>query len=132
MSPSKKRSYHKRRKTLKGGSYGFGGQLAPGAALWKTGSEYGGMVADRGGNMQYGRGRKRKTRGRKTRRRHMRGGQKYGAVSASFDGTGVRGMANYSGENTKFHPFGSAKGGEFNNAGAGPGNFKGFAGLLPK
>jgi hypothetical protein len=131
MRHSKRRSLKKNKKTVRrGGSYGFAGAIAPGAANWARGSEYGPYVAgvaDRGGNMQYGRGRKRKNK-----KKTMRGGNKYGAVSAGYTGTGVRGMANYTQENTKYPPFGSAKGGEFNNAGAGPGNFKGFAGLLPK
>ena len=129
MRHSKRRSKKSRKTVRRGGSYGFAGALATGTPNWQQGSEYGQHVAgvhDRGGNMQYGRGRKRK--GKKT----MRGGSKYGAVAAGFNGTGYRGMANHSAVNTKTPPFGSSKGGEFNNAGAGPGNFGGFAGLLPK
>ena len=35
------------------------------------------------------------------------------------------------GSGTKFPPFGGAAQGAFNNAGAGPGNFKSFGGLFP-
>jgi hypothetical protein len=60
----------------------------------------------------------------------MRGGSKYGATSASFVGTGERGMINVVQNNTK--GAGPAAYGAFNNKGAGPGNFGSFKGLLPK
>jgi hypothetical protein len=83
------------------------------------------FVVDKGGNIgnlnpgnviQYGRGRKRKTRGRKTKRRH-RGGGKYGGVSAGFTGTGSRGRADFVGDSTR-NPTGDAALGAFNNHGA--------------
>ena len=51
-----------RRKTLKkGGFYSFNGAVATGAADWARGSEYGSYaISNRGGNTQYGRGRKTK------------------------------------------------------------------------
>jgi hypothetical protein len=82
------------------------------------------FAVDKGGNIgnlnpqnviQYGRGRRRKSRGRRTRRK-MRGGGKYGAVAASFVGTGSRGMADAVGTNTKYPPFGGPAEGAFNDA----------------
>jgi hypothetical protein len=130
----KKRGVTKRK--LRGGYYEFKGGIAPGAPSWGAGSEMGPYHVDKMGNMgQYGRGRKLRRKGKKgTRRRRktMRGGSKYGAVSATFAGQGHRGMANYAGTHTKYPPFGGPEHGAFNNAGAGPGNFKSFGGLFPK
>jgi len=127
---------HKKTRRMRGGSYGFGGPLAPGAVDWKAGSEYGPTktFADRGGNgPQYGRGR---SRGRKhkggTHCKTMRGGGKYGGVSASFEGRGYRGMGNVSQSNTKGPAVGPnvSKFGAFNDNGAK--GFGSFGGLLPK
>jgi len=116
----------RRHKKQRGGFYSFQGGLAPGAASWGRGSEMGQFAVDKGGNIgnlnpqnviQHGRGRKRKSRGRKTRRR-MKGGIKYGAVAGSFDGSGYRGMANFVGTNTKYPPFGGAAQGAFNDGAA--------------
>lgn len=116
-----KRKTHRRKH--RGGYYGASGAIAPGAMQWTAGSEMGGWAADissRGGNgVQYGRGRKRK--GKRSTRRKMRGGGKYGGVSASFQGAGERGLANYSPVITRGAP-GGAVGGAFNNYGAGPGS----------
>ena len=112
----------RRHKKQRGGFYSFQGGLAPGAASWGRGSEMGQFAVDKGGNIgnlnpqnviQHGRGRKRKSRGRKTRR--MRGGGKYGAVAASFVGTGSRGIADAVGTNTKYPPFGGSAQGAFND-----------------
>jgi hypothetical protein len=125
---TKKRGTRRHRK-MKGGFYSFNGGLGPGAPSWGKGSEMGGYAVDKGGNMsnmgpngmrpeiQYGRGRRRKSKGRKTRRR-MRGGGKYGGVSASFEGSGSRGMANYAGVNTRVPPLGGSAYGGFNDAAA--------------
>jgi hypothetical protein len=119
-----------RRRKMKGGFYSFTGGLGPGAPSWGAGSEMGGYAVDKGGNIgnmgpngtrpeiQYGSGRRRKSRGRKTRRRRMRGGGKYGGVSASFGGSGVNGMANYDGINTRVPPLGGSAYGGFNDAAA--------------
>lgn len=116
----------RRRKTQKkgkkGGYYGFAGEVAPGAANWTRHSEMGEFAVDRGGNAQYGRGRKRKATkkgGRKTRK-VRRGGGSYGAVSASFQGTGERGLANVVGVSPNKPGF--ATEGQFNNYGAQPGS----------
>ena len=123
---TKKRRTHK--KKMKGGFYSFNGALGSGAPAWSTGSEMGQFAVDKGGNIQYGRGRKRKTRGRKTRR--MRGGSKYGGVSAGFGGDGSRGLANYVGSSTR-NPTGDAALGAFNDNGGKSGDFSSFN-ILPK
>ena len=66
----------------------------------------------------------RKSGGRKTKRSASvkRGGSAYGAVSASYQGTGSRGIIDVVPVTTKYPPFGPAAGGAFNNAGAQPGS----------
>jgi hypothetical protein len=115
--PTKKGS---KRKTLKkGGFYSFSGDVGvPGAANWTRHSEMGPYaVGNRGGNAQYGRGRKRK--GKKTRK-VKRGGGSYGAVSASYQGTGARGIADVVGISP--NKPGYATEGEFNYYGGKPGD----------
>lgn len=121
---TKKRGTRRHRK-MRGGFYEFKGAVGVGAPAWGAGSEMGGFAVDKGGNIgnfgpdgvrptiMYGRGRKHK-KSRRTRRR-MRGGNKFGAVSASYNGTGERGMANYVATNTKYPPFGGAAQGAFND-----------------
>ena len=91
---------------------------------WSTGSEMGPEVdGSRGGNSTVG-GRRRKSRkSRKMtkRGRKMRGGNKFGGVSASFQGEGTAGMANYKGIITR-DGSGSPAGGAFNDHGAKPGS----------
>lgn len=113
-----KRKTHRRKH--RGGYYGFSGAVGTGAPLWSRSSEMGGWAADvssRAGNggVQYGRGRKRKSKSKRSTRRKMRGGGKFGSVSASFQGAGERGLANYGGVTTRDH-VGSASGGAFNDA----------------
>jgi hypothetical protein len=118
----------KRHRKMKGGFYGASGAIAPGAMGWSSSSEMGDYaVSRRGGNSMIGAGRRRKgKKSRKVTRRKRTGGSKYGAVSASFQGSGSRGIADAVGVNTK-GPAGSAAYGEWNNKGAGPGNFSSFA-----
>lgn len=78
------RKSSKRTRRHRGGFYGFDGKVASGAPLWSEGTE----VPVKGG-------RKRKTR--KTRRRGKKGGS---LASASFQGDGVAGMADYKAVNT--------------------------------
>ena len=113
-----------RRRKMKGGFYSFAGAVGPGAPNYTRGSEMGQFAVDKGGNIgnlnpqnviQYGRGRKRRSR-RKTRR--MRGGGKYGGVSASYQGEGNRGLANFAGINTRVPPLGGAANGAFNDGAA--------------
>lgn len=116
-----KKHSRRHKKVKKGGFYGASGAIAPGAMEWKAGSEMGGFsVSSRGGNTQYGASRhKGSKKGKKTRK--MRGGGKFGGVSASFTGSGERGMANYVGVNTRGGT-GSPAGGMFNYHGALPGS----------
>lgn len=60
-------------------------------------------------------------RKRSTRRRKMKGGGSFGAVSASFQGQGVNGMAHHVPVSVRT-PVGSAAGGSFNNFMAKPGS----------
>lgn len=116
---------HKRKLTRRkhrGGYYGASGAIAPGAMEWRRGSEMGAWATDmssRGGNgkVQYGSGRRTRKGKRHSRRRKMRGGGKYGGVSASFTGSGERGLANYDGVLTRT-PVGTAAGGAFNDMAA--------------
>ena len=129
----------RRHKKQRGGFYSFAGAVAPGAANYTRGSEMGQFAVDKSGNIgnlnpqnviQYGRGRKRKSRGRKTRR--MRGGGKYGAVAASYVGTGSRGIADHVGTNTKYPPFGGAAEGRFNDGARASIEQGGSFNILPK
>ena len=105
-----KRKTHRRKH--RGGYYGATGAIAPGAMEWGRGSEMGQWAAEKG--VQYGRGRRtRKVKGKDKGRKH-RGGGKFGGVSASFGGTGERGIANYNGVITRT-PVGSSSEGKFNN-----------------
>ena len=115
-----RRKTHK--KTKKGGYYSFSGDVGvPGGAKWVSGSEMGDWsVSNRAGNAQYGRGRKRKG-GKKTRKSKVkRGGAPFGAVSASYQGTGARGIADVVGVSTNKPGF--ATEGEFNYHGGKPGD----------
>lgn len=108
-----------RRTTLKrqrGGYYSFSGAVGPGAANWSRGTEV---------PVVGGRRRKLSRKGRKGRKtRKMKGGGYFGGpVSASYQGTGARGIADFKGVDTK-GPYtnGGAGGGAFNDFGAKPGS----------
>jgi len=123
---NKKGHKSSRKRTLrkhKGGYYGMNGAVAPGAALWTRGSEMGDWaVSNRGANSQYGAGKKKGKKSlKKTLKRKHRGGGKYGGVSASYQGTGSRGIADYQGIITR-DGTGAPAGGAFNNFGAQPGS----------
>jgi hypothetical protein len=125
----------RRRTKHRGGYYGASGAIAPGAMAYTAGSEMGAYTADQiNAGAQVGRGRRRKSRGRKSKKtRKHRGGGKYGGVSASYGGDGVRGMANFTGINTRAPPLnGPAALGAFNNAGAQPGSGHASFNILPK
>ncbi len=113
----------KKTKKVRGGYYGAAGPIegTTGAMRWGTGSEIGG-VGTRGGNTQTA-GRRRKSRKgtKKSKSRKMRGGNKYGGVSASFQGQGIAGMAQYNQTTSRGAP-GTAAQGAFNNFGAAPGS----------
>lgn len=112
------------RRKMKGGYYGATGAIpgAPGAMQWSRGSEMGNWAtSSRGGNTQYGARRHRKSKKATKRHRKMKGGGSFGGVSASFQGTGARGLANYVPIVTR-DGSGAAAGGAFNNFGAQPGS----------
>lgn len=114
------------RRVKKGGYYGASGAIAPGAMEWKSSSEMGDWaISSRGGNTMHGRGRKSK----KTNKRSMKkkGGGSFGAVAASFQGQGSRGLADAAQITTKYPSGGPAAGGKFNDFGKGPGDFKDFS-----
>jgi hypothetical protein len=129
----KSRKHTRRHRSKKGGYYGAKGPIVQGgdAMEWSAGSEMGQFTADQinaGAKMTGGR-RKHKRSHRKTRR----GGGKYGGVSASFTGTGVRGRADYVGASTRVAgPQDIAAFGKFNDNGAHAGNFGSFGGMFPK
>ena len=115
-----------RRRKHRGGYYGFDGSLATGAANWGRGSEMQHWADNdpKGQGAIVGAARRRSRKGtkksRKTRR-VKRGGGKYGGVSASFEGQGERGLANFAGRSSRDNP-GVAAQGKFNNFGAQPGS----------
>lgn len=116
---SRKRTMRKHR----GGYYSMSGAIAPGAALWTRQSEMGDYsVSNRGGNSQYGAGKKKGKKGtKKTLKRKQKGSGKYGGVSASYQGTGSRGIADFQGVITR-DGSGAPAQGAFNNHGAQPGS----------
>jgi len=116
---SASRAGGRRHKSRRGGYYGATGVIAPGAIEWGRGSEMGEFsLSSRGANAIYGSGRK----SRRTRRKVVRGGDKYGAVSASYQGTGSRGMIDVAPTTTKYPSIGGPQQGAFNNHGAQPGS----------
>ena len=109
-----KKSHKRLRKSVKktmrrkrGGFCGANGAIAPGAMEWKAGQETQSPSYARGG----------KRRGTRKSRKTMkkRGGAAYGAVSASFQGTGSRGIADHVPVDIKGSPADSAAEGAFNN-----------------
>ena len=125
--PRKTRTSKKKTRKVKGGYYGMSGAVAPGAPAWTRGSEMGDYaISSRGGNTQYG-AKRHGRKGKKTQKK-KKGGSRFGAVSASYQGTGQRGMIDVVPTNTKFPPFGPAQQGAFNNAGAQPGS--GYASFI--
>lgn len=122
-SKTKSKKHTRRHRKHRGGFYGAAGAIAPGAMEWGRGSEAGAYavdLSDRGKNsFHLGAGKKRRST-----RRH-RGGGRYGAVSASYTGTGERGMINVEGVNTK-NGTGAPQVGSFNDNGGKSGDFKSF------
>lgn len=109
------------RRKHRGGYYGFTGSVGTGAPKWGTGSEMGDFAVNRAGNATYGAGRRRKHHKKTRRTRKHRGGGKYGGVSASYQGNGIAGMAEFEGIITR-DGSGAPAGGAFNNHGAQPGS----------
>jgi hypothetical protein len=107
-----------RRRKMKGGYYGAAGPIpgTTGAMQWNKGLE-----VEPPAHVKTG-GRRRKSSKKSSKRtRKMRGGGKFGGVSASFQGEGVRGLANHVPVSVRT-PVGSAAGGSFNNFMAKPGS----------
>jgi hypothetical protein len=126
----------RRHRPKKGGYYGAAGPIVRGgdAMQWNAGSEMGQFTADQinAGAKMTG-GRRRKSKRGKQHRKTRRGGGKYGGVSASYTGTGVRGRADFVGASTRVSsPQDVAKFGEFNDNGAHKGDFGSFGGMFPK
>jgi len=119
---SAKKRTTRRRHAHRGGYYGASGAIAPGAMQWSSGSEMADWAANsqRGQNAIFGSGRRRKSKKSRKTRRVKRGGGKYGGVSASFEGDGVAGMADYAGRTSRDNP-GVANLGKFNDHGVAPG-----------
>jgi hypothetical protein len=98
-----------KRSRSRGGYYGYNGSLATGAPNWTASSEMGDWsISTRGANATYGSSRSRRSHRRKTRRSRVSGAGKFGAVSASFQGTGQRGIIDVVPVNTKGYPGTSA------------------------
>ena len=91
----------------RGGFYGASGAIAPGAMEWKAGQETQAPAYARGGKRRGTRKSRRSTK--------KKGGASYGAVSASYQGTGSRGIADYVPVDTKGAAADSAAEGAFNN-----------------
>lgn len=133
--PHKKSSKHKKTKRRhRGGYYGAGGPIldggqGPAGMAWGSKQEV--PTVEVGGapipvNLKGGGRKKRK--GKKSTKRRMRGGTKFGGTYASYQGEGSRGLANVS-QGT--HTPGAPQEGRFNNFGAGPSDFNSFKGLRP-
>ncbi len=119
-----------KRKIRKGGYYGFTGALETGAPAWSRSTE---VAPIAGGAMQCG-ARRRKRTSKKSKRRHrkQRGGTRFSTASASYQGTGSRGIADFVPVTTRGES-GTAAGGSFNNHGVQPGGgFSSFVTAGPK
>ena len=132
--PHKKSSKHRKTKRRhRGGYYGAGGPILDGGqgpAGMEWGSKQEVPTVEVGGapipvNLRGGR---KKRKGKKSTKRRMRGGTKFGGTFASYEGVGARGLASVS-QGT--HTPGAPQLGRFNNFGADPGNLDSFKGLRP-
>ena len=115
---SKKAGRRRTHKVKKGGYYSFSGAVGTGAPNWARGSEVPTPDYVKSG----GRRRRVHKKTRKHSRKH-RGGASFGATSASYQGTGARGIADFVAVDTK-GPYvnGGASKGAFNDFGAKPGS----------
>ena len=134
--PHKKTSKRnkKTKRRHRGGYYGAGGPILDGGqgpAGMEWGSKQEVPTVEVNGapipvNLKTGGRKKRKSK--KSTKRKMRGGTKFGGTFASYEGSGARGLANVS-QGT--HTPGAPQLGRFNNFGAGPSDFNSFKGLRP-
>ena len=133
--PHKKTLKHKKTKRRhRGGYYGASGAIieggvGPAGMRWSGGQEV--PTVEVGGapipvNLKTGGRKKRKSK--KSTKRKMRGGTKFGGTFASYEGVGARGLASVS-QGT--HTPGAPQLGRFNNFGAEPSDFNSFKGLRP-
>ena len=133
-----KKSVKRNKKTKRrhrGGYYGASGAVVeggvgPAGMKWTGGEEV--PTVEVGGapipvNLKGGR-RHKKRKGKKSTKRRMRGGTKFGGTYASYEGNGSRGLADVKGGT---HTPGAPQLGRFNNGGAEPSNFNSFGGLKP-
>ena len=133
-----KKSVKRNKKTKRrhrGGYYGASGAVVeggvgPAGMKWTGGEEV--PTVEVGGapipvNLKGGR-RHKKRKGKKSTKRRMRGGTKFGGTYASYEGSGSRGLADVKGGT---HTPGAPQLGRFNNGGAEPSNFNSFGGLKP-
>lgn len=133
-----KKSVKRNKKTKRrhrGGYYGASGAVVeggvgPAGMRWTGGEEV--PTVEVGGapipvNLKGGR-RHKKRKGKKSTKRRMRGGTKFGGTYASYQGSGSRGLADVKGGT---HTPGAPQEGRFNNVGAGPSDFNSFKGLTP-
>ena len=125
-----KKSVKRNKKTKRrhrGGYYGASGAVVeggvgPAGMRWTGGEEV--PTVEVGGapipvNLKGGR-RHKKRKGKKSTKRRMRGGTKFGGTYASYQGSGSRGLADVKGGT---HTPGAPQEGRFNNVGAGPSDF---------
>ena len=133
-----KKSVKRNKKTKRrhrGGYYGASGAVVeggvgPAGMRWTGGEEV--PTVEVGGapipvNLKGGR-RHKKRKGKKSTKRRMRGGTKFGGTYASYEGSGLRGLADVKGGT---HTPGAPQLGRFNNGGAEPSDFNSFEGLKP-
>jgi len=126
--PSKKSTKSKKTRRHRGGFYGASGAIiegsgGPAGMRWGTGAEVPAPAYAQGGARK-----RRAKKGKKSTKRKMRGGSKFGATYAGFEGTGSRGQIDVVGGT---HKPGVAAEGRFNDFGGKPGEFSSFAGLAP-
>lgn len=91
----------RRKKTRRGGGYGVGNAISPGAIEWVP-NNTSNVGTSRPGNNVGGRRRKtaKKAGRRKSRRMTKRGGGSISTVGYGFTGQGVRGLANVTAMNS--------------------------------
>ena len=134
-----KKSVKRNKKTKRrhrGGYYGASGAVVeggvgPAGMRWTGGEEV--PTVEVGGapipvNLKGGRKNRKSKSKKKSTKRRMRGGTKFGGTYASYEGSGSRGLADVKGGT---HTPGAPQLGRFNNGGAQPSNFNSFGGLKP-
>lgn len=106
---------HRRTRKMKGGYYSFSGAVGTGAPNWTRASEM--PTPD-----YVSKGGRRRRSGKARRTRKLKGGSRFGTTSASYQGTGSRGIADFKAVDTKgAYVNGGSLQGAFNDYGAKPG-----------